>query len=372
MTIRNPTSSNDAINEINTINSKNVASKSRIPCILALAFAFLLALTWALSLRPVRLKIGDYYFSRGSIDQAVNWYGKVLRRFKLTMTKDGAYHLRFPEDSAKMKSSFLLKMRNSLLGVGQILGFGQHEDLQYFIKDPTIFLKDINVLGHQQKDNRQKTKQNLADFNNALQYFENLQGETSVNTELDSFISLYYFFRGFIDEAENDLISAFSNYEMASKRSHNTVQLNERRKRVAFEYFRRYPSIKKVHNANVVLQSEFPLIITGVTLGVDNYLAYEDLPVKIIMGRYSSTKLKIQGEVLGATKQSCIIPRVVFWGTKGYNGETASKYSVKGNFDISFLFTVPDGTLIVIPRITFDDTCFLQGQKLFVKDFKWY
>jgi hypothetical protein len=43
-----------------------------------LTFTFVLALaltsTWVLSLRPVRLKIGEYYFNRGNFDQAVNWY----------------------------------------------------------------------------------------------------------------------------------------------------------------------------------------------------------------------------------------------------------------------------------------------------------
>jgi hypothetical protein len=31
-----------------------------------------LTLTWILSLRPVRLKIGDYYYNQGNFDQAVN------------------------------------------------------------------------------------------------------------------------------------------------------------------------------------------------------------------------------------------------------------------------------------------------------------
>jgi hypothetical protein len=61
-----------------TINPRNVASKSRFYYILTstltLALVLLLALTWLLSLRPVRLKIGDYCFNRGNFDQAVNWY----------------------------------------------------------------------------------------------------------------------------------------------------------------------------------------------------------------------------------------------------------------------------------------------------------
>ena len=41
---------------------------------LTLALVAALASAWLLSLRPVRLKIGDYYYNRGNFDQAVNWY----------------------------------------------------------------------------------------------------------------------------------------------------------------------------------------------------------------------------------------------------------------------------------------------------------
>jgi hypothetical protein len=47
--------------------------------ILTLALILALALTWLLSLRIVRLKIGEYYFNRGNFDQAVNWYQKQQR-----------------------------------------------------------------------------------------------------------------------------------------------------------------------------------------------------------------------------------------------------------------------------------------------------
>ena len=59
-----------------TINPRNVASKSRFSCILTsastLTLVLLLTLAWLLSLRPVRLKIGDYYYDQGKFDQAVN------------------------------------------------------------------------------------------------------------------------------------------------------------------------------------------------------------------------------------------------------------------------------------------------------------
>jgi hypothetical protein len=42
------------------------------PLTLALALTLALPSTWFLSLRPVRLKIGDYYYNQGNFDQAVN------------------------------------------------------------------------------------------------------------------------------------------------------------------------------------------------------------------------------------------------------------------------------------------------------------
>jgi hypothetical protein len=54
---------------MNAINPRN----SRFSSTLAFTLTLALALTWLMSLRPVRLKIGDYYFKQGNFDQAVNW-----------------------------------------------------------------------------------------------------------------------------------------------------------------------------------------------------------------------------------------------------------------------------------------------------------
>jgi len=53
-----------------------------IPLILRMRFIILLLVPllflWLISLREVRLKIGDYYFGKGKFDQAANWYGKEV------------------------------------------------------------------------------------------------------------------------------------------------------------------------------------------------------------------------------------------------------------------------------------------------------
>jgi hypothetical protein len=53
-----------------------------------LALTLILTSTWLLSLRPVRIKIGDYYFSKGNFEQAANWYEKVVRKEKLKVNQD--------------------------------------------------------------------------------------------------------------------------------------------------------------------------------------------------------------------------------------------------------------------------------------------
>ena len=52
----------------------NAINKSFFTLALTLTFilASTLTLTWVLSLRAVRLKIGDYYYDQGKFDQAVN------------------------------------------------------------------------------------------------------------------------------------------------------------------------------------------------------------------------------------------------------------------------------------------------------------
>ena len=52
------------------MNPKNSGFSSTLTLLLTLA----LTSTWILSLRPVRLKIGDYYYNQGKFKQAVNWY----------------------------------------------------------------------------------------------------------------------------------------------------------------------------------------------------------------------------------------------------------------------------------------------------------
>ena len=96
-----------------------------------------LALTWVLSFRSVRLKIGDYYFKQGKFDQAVIWYGKVVRKWKLKVNQDKNEYLRYKDDFAKLTSVLDRKKEANLLKVSQLLELDQikNYDLQNALKN---------------------------------------------------------------------------------------------------------------------------------------------------------------------------------------------------------------------------------------------
>ena len=384
--------------------------------------------TWILSLRPVRLRIGDYYFNQSKFDQAANWYEKAVRKGglnsaqsragrlgyeddlyklksalrhqgdfyfnrrnfdqasnwyervvkveKLKVVQDKANRLKSEEYLSKLESSLFRQMEERLLEVSHLLGFGQETDLKSLLMDPKLFLRDVHeFVGPEPKGEFKKAKEELVNFDNISNNFKSLFGEKTDSKELDYLISIGYFFKGFIEETEGNFISANSNYEKAASCPEFSNILNERRKKilskVADEYFKRSPSFEKVGNAYVLLESEDPLIITGLSPGPGNYLEYAHWPIKIVIQKYPVPRFRVQGEVLGRSTTSCIIPRIVFWGLKGYIGETALKYPIEGKFDIYFSFPVPEGTVDVTPRITFDASCFSKGQKILIEEFKW-
>jgi hypothetical protein len=59
---------------MNPIKLRNSRFSSTFAFAFTCALFLSLTLTWVLSLREVRLKIGNYYSNQGKYDQAVNWY----------------------------------------------------------------------------------------------------------------------------------------------------------------------------------------------------------------------------------------------------------------------------------------------------------
>ncbi len=226
------------------------------------------------------------------------------------------------------------------------------------------------------KERFYSAKEDLTSFANISDYYKNLFKNEPISIKLDYLILMGEFLTAIIKEAENNFISADTLYEkIAISYPEISTSINKRRNRilpkVVNEFFCLSPTFKKVNNAHVLLETESPLIITGISPGPGNYLEYNNHPVRIVNQRYPIPQFKIHGEVLGKIKTSCILPRVVFWGEKGYLGETMSKYPVNGKFDIYFPFSIPDGTIDITPRITFDASCFSQGQRILIEKFCW-
>jgi hypothetical protein len=326
-----------------------------------------------MALRSVRLRIGNYFYKAGNFDQAVNWYAKIVRKEKLEIEQSPSARFEYEEDLSKLQSSLIQVMEGTFLKLSQILGLGVNGNLKSLLTDPNFFLNDINdlVKATPQKDLK-NLKEELSNFD-TISNFSNLWQNSNVNRQFDDLVAIGFFFKGIIQDAEGNFVSADSNYEKAISLSSRLLgPISARKKKVADQYFRLSPSIRKVSSWNVFLESQPPLVITGVIPGGDNYLEYESCPINVIITKYSGTRLKIQGRVLGKQALNYITPRVVFLGAKGYIGEAKIKYPVTGDFNINFVFTVPDGTQNVIPRITFDGCCFTEGQKIILKDVKWH
>ena len=351
---------------------------------LAIIAAFILFCL--ISLRLVRLKIGDYYFQNSNFVKASDWYGKVVRKERVQADLKRARRLDDEEPFSKLRSVLVRGMEEKLLTVSTLLGFEHNLNFKTLLTQQSPDQLDTIIqqlrkrhgtVNDAQKRELDITKKELEDFCDMVNEYR-LYWKSHLEKEtLGYLVSLGYFLNGIVDESEDHFISADSSYEKATTAFPSVSDLLDKKRqkilsKVADEYFSHSPSLRMEGHENVVLASESPLIIAGIIPGVNHYLEYETCPVRIILQKYSSTKLKIQGKVLGGAIASCIIPKVVFWGPTGYNGETSFQSSIEGTFDINFLFAVPEGTIKVTPRITFDNSCFSKGQKILVKEFKWH
>ncbi len=281
------------------------------------------------------------------------------------------------EDLTKLHSVLSLSFETNFNKIVNLFGYDKIINPRSQMMDPNYLLMDINPLvDDETKERFYRLRDNLNTFSNISSYYIDLFKNDPISIKLDYLNFMGEFLTAIIKEAEKHFISADSIYEkMAISYPEISISINKRRNRilpmVVNEFFGLYPTFNKINNAHVLIDKEFPLIITGITPGPGNYLEYNNQPVRIVSQKYPMPQFKILGEVLGPIKTSCILPRVVFWGKSGYLGETVSKYSVNGKFDINFSFSIPDGTIDVTPRITFDASCFRQGQRILVENFFW-
>jgi tetratricopeptide (TPR) repeat protein len=215
----------------------------------ALILALLLALTstWFLSLRPVRLKIGDYYFSKRKFDQAANWYEKVVRKEKLRADQNVGDRSKYEEVVSKFEPFLIKKMESALFNTSQILGFRENRDLRSIWMDPKFFLKDINeLLGPEPKGTLKNAGEELAIFDNLSKQYESHLGKSVNNRELEYLAQMRNLFKGIINEAENNFILADLTYEkIAASSPEISGSFNKRRTKifpnVVDEYFYQTP-----------------------------------------------------------------------------------------------------------------------------------
>ena len=225
--------------------------------IILIILASTLALTWVLSLRSVRLKIGDYYYNHSNFDQATNWYEKILRKEKLKIDQGGGNCLIYNEVLSKLKSALrqqgdyyfshgnmdqavycyqklltvenlkivgdksshlkseqgLLKLKlelhrqmdEKLLTVSKLLGFEKAADLKTFLADPKLFLKDIDeLIGDNSNKKFQKAKRELEGLDIIFNYI-NILEEKPDNREFAHFAWISSFLKNIINEGENNL-----------------------------------------------------------------------------------------------------------------------------------------------------------------------
>ena len=86
---------------------RSISKPWRLVILLLVPLIFL----WLISLREVRLKIGDYYYNHGKFEQATNWYGKIVRKEKIEVALDQSDCLKYEQDLAKFDSA-LVKQYN--------------------------------------------------------------------------------------------------------------------------------------------------------------------------------------------------------------------------------------------------------------------
>jgi hypothetical protein len=117
-----------------------------------------------------------------------------------------------------------------------------------------------------------------------------------------------------------------------------------------------------VNNPNVAIFRRVPFVVSNVApeaIG-DNYIEYSKSQ---ILG--NAVNLHLIGTVLETDKNSCINPRIVFWGEGGnYLGEVTQSFEIKGKFDVNLWWPLNEEVTELTPRITFDHSCFTENQKI--------
>lgn len=182
------------------------------------------------SLRPIRLKIGDYYYERGNFEKATNWYEKAIRKKNLGGYWEADDGFRYEQLISKLKICLVRIMKESLLRIGRNLSLEGQGDSEWALTDPKIILRKSNSLFYPNPDEKIKGVTNeLKNFDEAYEEFRILFPKEISGRELENFVCLKHFFTGLMNEVQDHFILAEKNYEKASSCSSDTDIWNEKR-----------------------------------------------------------------------------------------------------------------------------------------------
>jgi hypothetical protein len=349
-------------------------------------FLSIIIICFILSTSTIRRKLASYLLEQNKDILAIKVYERLIRKdiFYLTPGKDT--HLLIKDELTHFHLLCFSLIRNSFLNIihlidsnfeGESLLEGSFEQL------PQLLNKFVELRNQSKYDEIVDNLSLITYLFNILNKNPELFLAENIHQYLES---LYHIFIGIIDQKECKYLSAISNYEksvtLISKLLH---VVNQRRNQIFLnavqEFMFKFPILNKIGASNIIIQSEYPLIIKGVIANRDNYLSYDNCSVPILIYNFPKPSLQIKGEVIGKDRSSCIVPRVVFWEphdsylnmnlTPGrYIGESFETFFVRDKFEIIFQFNIPPRTTILSPRITFDAKCF-SGQQIIINEVCW-
>ena len=209
---------------------RSISNPWRLIILLTVPLIFL----WLISLREVRLQIGDHFYKRGEYAQAVTFYSKVMRKEKLWIDHNRGDRLKYEQDLSRLNFSLILGIEGILLKINQALGFTEIKDLKFLLIESTLFLKKIKELvGNGPKEQLLKMKEELEYFNNLTTMFKNLWEKKPEGKKLENLVTMGFSLKGIIDESEDNLISAYLNYEKAANLSPKDLDhINERKRKL--------------------------------------------------------------------------------------------------------------------------------------------
>lgn len=142
------------------------------------------------------------------------------------------------------------------------------------------------------------------------------------------------------------------------------VYANEHARRIEADSIQEPIQLMQETSTSIELAGISPLVIAGISSASDedNFIEYESVPVDGSALRYRVTGALLNGN---EAQQSCVSQRLILWDKHGSSlGEAWYRPDVTGRFQVDMWWPLTSEAVRVTPRISFDDTCFADGQQI--------